>query len=210
MQDNQVAERSTAPIHRNTAKGGNRNPAGNQQETVPPVQVVEFLLGKEHFAIDLFDVKEVVEYTRITRLPNTPSYIKGIIDLRGEITTIIDLKEALAIAGEDVRSEEDPRIIVLDDQITLSKTGIMVDDVLSVSTFQRSQVDSSMAALHKENTQIIGIIKKKIRIKDRDSTELIIWIDVKQLLKSLEQGMKDISLTLDSIKSEVASREQDR
>jgi hypothetical protein len=67
-----------------------------------------------------------------------------------------------------------------------------------------------MAALHKENTQIIGIIKKKIRIKDRDSTELIIWIDVKQLLKSLEQGMKDISLTLDSIKSEVASREQDR
>jgi purine-binding chemotaxis protein CheW len=142
-------------------------------------------------------------------LPNTPSYIKGIIDLRGEITTIIDLKEALAIAGADVKSEEDSRIIVLDDQITLSKTGIMVDDVLSVSTFQRSQVDSSLAALHKENTQIIGIIKKKIRIKDRDSTELIIWIDVKQLLKALEQGMKDISLTLDKIKSEVASGEQD-
>ncbi len=209
MQDNQVAERSIAPLPRNAAKGGNRNPAGSQQEVVPPVQVVEFLLGKEHFAVDLFDVKEVVEYTRITRLPNTPSYIKGIIDLRGEITTIIDLKEALAIAGADVKSEEDSRIIVLDDQITLSKTGIMVDDVLSVSTFQRSQVDSSLAALHKENTQIIGIIKKKIRIKDRDSTELIIWIDVKQLLKALEQGMKDISLTLDKIKSEVASGEQD-
>ena len=174
------------------------------------MQVVEFLLGREHFAIDLFDVKEVVEYTRITRLPNSPSYIKGIIDLRGEITTIIDLKEALAIAGTEVRSEEDSRIIVLDDQITYSKTGIMVDDVLSVSTFQRSQVDSSLTALHKENNQIIGIIKKKIRVKDRDSTELIIWIDVKQLLKSLEQGMKDFSLTLDRIKSETSSMDQEK
>ena len=99
---------------------------------------------------------------------------------------------------------------MLDDQITYSKTGIMVDDVLSVSTFQRSQVDSSLTALHKENNQIIGIIKKKIRVKDRDSTELIIWIDVKQLLKSLEQGMKDFSLTLDRIKSETSSMDQEK
>ena len=56
------------------------------------IQIVEFVLGKESFAIDLFDVKEVVEYTTITKLPNVPAYIKGIIDLRGEITTIIDLK----------------------------------------------------------------------------------------------------------------------
>lgn len=205
MQHDQAGGSRTGTLPSPVAKGGARG----QQEVVPPVQVVEFLLGREHFAIDLFDVKEVVEYTRITRLPNSPSYIKGIIDLRGEITTIIDLKEALAIAGTEVKSEEDSRIIVLDDQITLSKTGIMVDDVLSVSTFQRSQVDSSLAALHKENNQIIGIIKKKIRIKDRDSTELIIWIDVKQLLKALEQGMKEISLTLDRIKSEAASTEQD-
>ena len=58
---------------------------------------MEFLLGKEHYAVDLFDVREVVEYTSITKLPNTPSYMKGIIDLRGEITTIIDLKERLNI-----------------------------------------------------------------------------------------------------------------
>src|SRR5208337_4325884 len=61
------------------------------------LQVVEFLLGRERYAVDLFDVREVVEYTSITKLPNTPSYMKGIIDLRGEITTIIDLKERLCI-----------------------------------------------------------------------------------------------------------------
>ena len=64
-----------------------------------PVQVVEFLLGREYFAIDLFDVREVVEYTHITHLPSAPEYIRGIIDLRGEITTIIDLKTTLKDAN---------------------------------------------------------------------------------------------------------------
>jgi purine-binding chemotaxis protein CheW len=153
------------------------------------VQVVEFLLGKEHFAIDLFDVKEVVEYTRITKLPNTPSYIKGIIDLRGEITTIIDLKDRLKIQDGQSRNEEDTRIIVLDDRITRSKIGISVDDVLSVSTFSMDQVDQSAASVHRDDGHIIGIIKKKVRIKDKDTTELVIWIDVKKLLSDIDQGV---------------------
>jgi purine-binding chemotaxis protein CheW len=162
------------------------------------VQVVEFLLGQEHFAIDLFDVREVVEYTRITRLPNAPLYIKGIIDLRGEITIIIDLKEALSIPDPENRTEEDSRIIVLDDKITTSKTGIMVDDVLSVSTYVESQVDSSLAGLHQENTPIIGIIKKKTLVKDRDGTELIIWIDIRHLLKAIEQGKGEFNFSIDT------------
>lgn len=154
--------------------------------TTGTVQVVEFLLGKEHFAIDLFDVKEVVEYTRITRLPNAPGYIRGIIDLRGEITTIIDLKEQLRIrGGADEVLEENSRIIVLDDAITSHKTGIMVDDVLSVSTFTREQVDTSTASINKGESHVIGIIRKSMRIRDKDVTELVIWIDIRQILDSV-------------------------
>jgi len=152
------------------------------------VQVVEFLLGKEHFAIDLFDVREVVEYTNITKLPNTPSYIKGIIDLRGEITTIIDLKQQMNIpAGGEVR-DEDCRIIVLDDRITKSKVGIMVDDVSSVSTFSLSQVDKTRVSTT-EDTTIIGIIKKKIKVKEKEVTELVIWIDIRYLLGSIHHTL---------------------
>ena len=61
------------------------------------IQVVEFILGDDIFAINLFDVKEIVEYTRIMPLPGREQFIKGIIDLRGEITTIIDLKEKMGI-----------------------------------------------------------------------------------------------------------------
>ena len=145
------------------------------------IQVVEFVLGDETFAIDLFEVREVVEYTRISALPNSPSYIKGIIDLRGEITTIIDLKARLNIIGSD-RAEEESRIIVLDDNITKKKVGIMVDDVLSVSTFETSQVDRTGAVDSDDDSCILGIIKKKSQAKDKEATDLVIWIDIKQLL----------------------------
>jgi purine-binding chemotaxis protein CheW len=149
-------------------------------------QVVEFLLGEDQFAINLFDVKEVVEYSRITRLPNSPSYIKGIIDLRGEITTIIDLKQQLAITAKSSTSEEDSRIIVLDDRLTNSKIGIMVDDVLTVSTYTADNVDET-ATSGDEGSHILGIIKKKSRDKEKELTRLIIWIDIKNLLKDMEQ-----------------------
>ncbi len=176
-QSGETLEKAAAVPEKGTGGGGHT------------LQVVEFLLGKEHFAIDLFDVKEVVEYTTITRLPNTPSYIKGIIDLRGEITTIVDLKQRMNISEESVQPEENCRIIVLDEKNTKSKIGIMVDDVLSVSTFDLKDVDTKSAAEIGEDVAILGIIKKSVREKDKDraENELIIWIDIKQLLKDIDQ-----------------------
>ncbi|MGA2105107.1 chemotaxis protein CheW [Methanoregula sp.] len=150
------------------------------------IQIVEFVLGKESFAIDLFDVKEVVEYTTITKLPNVPAYIKGIIDLRGEITTIIDLKHRLNITDSSQVAAESSRIIVLDNKITGTKLGILVDDVTSVSTFEAKQVDYTSASVSKEETAIIGIIKRKVKVKDKEKNELIIWIDIKQLLEDID------------------------
>jgi purine-binding chemotaxis protein CheW len=151
-------------------------------------QVVEFLLGREHYAIDLFDVREVVEYTTITQLPNTPTYMKGIIDLRGEITTIIDLKERLNIAGTSSQPIENSRIIVLDEKLTRAKTGILVDDVLAVSTFERDDIDSTSASGARDDAAILGIIKKRLKEKEQGRNELIIWIDIRHLLADIGEG----------------------
>jgi purine-binding chemotaxis protein CheW len=153
------------------------------------IQVVEFVLGSEHFAVDLFDVKEVVEYTTITKLPNVPSYVRGIIDLRGEITMIVDLKGRLNITEASMTSVDASRIIVLDDKIAKSKIGILVDDVTSVSTFENNQVDYTSASVSKEETSIIGIIKRKIKVKDKEINELIIWVDIKQLLSNIDSTL---------------------
>lgn len=146
------------------------------------IQVVEFVLGSEHFAIDLFDVKEVVEYTSITRLPNVPAYVRGIIDLRGEITTIVNLKQRLYVTDASKTAPETSRIIVLDDRITRSKTGILVDDVTSVSTVEGNQVDYTSASVNRDNTGITGIIRRKVRINEKETNELIIWINIQKLL----------------------------
>jgi|SRR5271157_1714139 len=153
------------------------------------IQIVEFILGDEHFAMDLFDVKEVVEYTTITKLPNIRPYIRGIIDLRGEITTIIDLKQRLNINETSGGIKENSRIIVLDEKITNAKIGILVDDVTSVSTFSDDQVDRSSALIAKKDTAINGIIKRKLTDKDKKSNQLIIWIDIKQLLSDIEVSL---------------------
>jgi purine-binding chemotaxis protein CheW len=157
--------------------------SGSQTGRKGTIQVVEFVLGRESFAIDLFDVKEVVEYTTITKLPNVSRDVKGIIDLRGEITTIIDLKERLNITEASQFPVESSRIIVLDKTITKSKIGILVDDVSSVSTFEAGQVDYTSASVTNEDSSaILGIIKRKIRVKEKEKNELIIWIDIKKLL----------------------------
>ena len=166
-----------------------RLPKKPEEHVGGKLQVVEFLLGKEHYAVDLFDVREVVEYTTITQLPNTPSYMKGIIDLRGEITTIIDLKERLNIDEKSDQPVENSRIIVLDEKITKAKTGILVDDVLAVSTFERGDIDSTSASEGREDAAILGIIKKKIREKEQERHELIIWIDIRHLLRDVGEGL---------------------
>jgi purine-binding chemotaxis protein CheW len=162
------------------------DPAAAQNDLGTTIQVVEFVLGNEHFAIDLFEVREVVEYTTITKLPNVQPYVRGIIDLRGEITMIIDLKHRLNITDASTKSVESSRIIVLDDKITKSKIGILVDDVTSVSTFEGNQVDYTSASISHEDTSIIGIIKRKVKVKDKESNELIIWIDIKKLLDDVD------------------------
>ncbi len=149
------------------------------------LQIVEFLLGKEQYAVDLYDIREVVEYTAITKLPNTPSYMKGIIDLRGEIVTIMDLKDRLHIPQETEVDEETSRIIVLDEKITKARTGIMVDDVLSVSTFDAKDIESASSADMQDERAILGIIKKKVRDKEQERNELVIWIDIRHLVKNI-------------------------
>ena len=157
--------------------------AGAQKKTF---EVVVFTLENEQFAIDLFDVREVVEYTTITKLPNVPHYITGIMDLRGEITTIVDLRKRLSLHERQGDAGENSRIIVLDSTVTRIKTGILVDDVTSVSTFETSQVDYTSGAMNNEEDAILGIIRKNVRVRDRDTSELIIWLDIRKLIGDIE------------------------
>nr|WP_319537852.1 chemotaxis protein CheW [uncultured Methanospirillum sp.] len=155
----------------------------NKNSTDDEIQVVEFILGDNKFAINLFDVREIVESMRITPLPHTPSHIRGIIDLRGEITTVIDLKSLLKIQKSSTESQTDSRLIVLDSSLTAIKTGILVDDVSSVMTVSMKDIDQSHT--DDEDAHILGIIKKSLDNTNDSRRELVIWLDIKALLDNV-------------------------
>lgn len=147
------------------------------------VQVVEFILGKDKFAVNLFDVREIVESFKITPLPHAAAHIKGIIDLRGEITQVIDLKSLLQIPQKTSEGSVDTRFIVLDENVSSTKTGILVDDVTSVLTVPASDIDQT-SYNGDDSSYILGIIKQSSGDQASTRKELIIWIDIKTLLRN--------------------------
>jgi len=151
------------------------------------LQVVEFILGMKLFAIDLFDTKEVINQPDITPLPDAPQYIKGIIDLRGVITTIVDLKSLMNITT-DATKDHKSRIIILDSAISHKIIGVLVDDVLSVSTYPDDKVDRSESDRSGAKTRL-GIIRKTSKDGDKEGSDLIILVDIQEIVKRIESSL---------------------
>ncbi len=143
-------------------------------------QVVVFKLSDEIYAIDIFDVREIVEEKKITKIPNVPEYIDGILDLRGEITTVVNLKKLLNIPEKDGRTKG--KIIVIDADKDVGTVGFIVDTVLSVTEVESIEPLSAIAstsAISLDESYIKGIIKGKER--------LIILLDVDAILKKVSK-----------------------
>lgn len=148
------------------------------------VDVVEFQLGKEHYALDIKIAREIVEMMPITPLPRAPSYLAGIINLRGEITNIIDLRDLLGLP--DSGESENRKIVVLMPEVAGgSNVGIIVDDVHSVISIREDQIERINDSI---TSSISSYIKAIIKIGDaeRAKTEsLIIWLDVQKVINDL-------------------------
>ncbi len=157
--------------------------------------VVEFEIGHEKYALDINLAREIVEMMPITPIPRSPQYLCGIMNLRGEITNIININTILGVPDVDIRAGK--KIIVLSADATGGENiGIIVDDVQSVISVHDNQVEqlgggiSSLSSAH-----IKGIIKtaesKTIEKKGEKTTKnLIIWIDMLRLLQDLVQMKK--------------------
>jgi purine-binding chemotaxis protein CheW len=164
---------------------GNIKAQSGKEAKEDEVQVVEFIIGEDKFAVNLFDVREIVEASKITPLPHAPSHVRGIIDLRGEITTIIDLRQLLRIKAAKDASTADLRFIVMDDTVSSQKTGIVVDEVTSVLTVSVKDIDQATNGGADDGGHILGVIKKEVGERGESRKELIIWIDVRELISNV-------------------------
>lgn len=149
------------------------------------VDVVEFVLGGERYALDIQLAREIVEMIPITPIPRAPPYISGVINLRGEITNIMNLNTLLGLPNRDVRDNQ--KIIVLvPDAASGSNVGIIVDEVTSVLQVAETDIEHLGEGLSSEVSSFVkGIIKLKGDGSDKKSTGLIIWIDMKKVLEDV-------------------------
>lgn len=101
------------------------------------IQLVSFKLADEEFGVDILQVQEINRLVEITKVPKTPDFVEGVINLRGKVIPVVDLRKRFELEKND--SNADTRIIVVD--IDNSIMGMIVDEVsevlrLSVSTIE--------------------------------------------------------------------------
>ena len=101
-------------------------------------QIVSFKLGKEIFGVRVSQVCEIGKVQNITRIPKMPDYIEGVMNLRGQITTVIDLKKRFGIDGNGKGVTTASRIIVA--EIGDTQIGIIVDEVEDVMRVPRQSI----------------------------------------------------------------------
>lgn len=148
----------------------------------PVLQWVTFRLEGESYGINVMQVQEVLRYTEIAPVPGAPSYVLGIINLRGNVVTIIDTRNRFGLPPASV--SDDTRIVVI--EAGKYVVGILVDSVAEVVYLRQSEIETPPNISKDDNSKFIqGVCKK--------NDDLLILVDLDKLLSSEEwQDMEDL------------------
>ncbi|HWQ67564.1 MAG TPA: chemotaxis protein CheW [Methanospirillum sp.] len=190
IKKNQVLENDNQELRQKSRSSGRWS--GAERGGSEQIDIVEFELSGERYAIDITMVREVVEMLPITPLPKTPPYVVGIINLRGEVTHIIDLAMLLGEQGRKERMGQ--KIIIIPSDVTKGEhVGIIVDNVQSVTEVQGRSVTSLGEDINAQiKTHIKGIIKLsrddilEKHTEDSQNINLVIWLDMVKILHDLQ------------------------
>ncbi|NLK43493.1 MAG: purine-binding chemotaxis protein CheW [Tissierellia bacterium] len=135
-------------------------------------QYVVFKLGKSEFGIDIMNVKEIGPYEEAVSLPNTPSFIEGVINYRGKVIPVINLIKRLGLGEKNIT--KDTRIIVI--TLNEKEVGFIVDEASQTIRVSDEQIDPAPSF-------ISGVDKRYISgVGKLDDKRLLILIDLEKVL----------------------------
>lgn len=155
-----------------------------RKETVREHQLVVFTLASESYGINVGAVREIIRMQSVTRVPGAPSYVEGVINLRGKIIPMVDLRKRFGL--EATERNNNSRIVVVESQG--QHVGIIVDAVTEVLRISNDVVEEVSSTIAGESAQCLMGIGK---LKDR----LIVMLDIDGLLSQSE-----VSTTLSEIR----------
>ena len=147
-----------------------------RDETKADAQVTQwgtFRLGEEIYGIDVMRIREVLRFTEITPVPGAPYYVLGIINLRGNVVTVIDTRTRFSLQRAEVDNNSRIVIVEVDKQVV----GMLVDSVDEVTYIKSSEIEKAPNVGNEETAKFItGVCNK--------NDELLILIDLERMIDS--------------------------
>ncbi len=151
-------------------------------------QIVSFRLANEEYGVDIMRVQEIILLGQITKMPEVPDFICGLINLRGHVIPIVDLRKRFSLASDE--DSEHTRIIVVNvEGKTIGMVVDAVNEVLRINVDQVEPPPSSIAGI--DHTYIRGLVKFE--------EKLLILLNIENILSADEQskisGAEEASMT---------------
>ncbi|MBI4804131.1 MAG: chemotaxis protein CheW [Desulfovibrio sp.] len=139
------------------------------------MQLVTFSIGEEEFGVDILKVQEIIRMMEITKVPRAPEFVEGVINLRGKVIPIIDLRRRFGLSARG--HDKHTRIIVI--EINNMIVGFVVDSVSEVLRIPSSTVEPPPPVVSGMESEYISGVGK---LEDR----LLILLDLDRLLSREE------------------------
>jgi purine-binding chemotaxis protein CheW len=156
----------------------------NKDAAQSPREFLSFVLGEAHYCIDILKVQEIRTYEAPTRIANTPAFIKGVMNLRGNIVPIIDLRVKFSLPEQ--RLDEQTVVIVLN--IAKRTVGVVVDgvsDVIAVGAADIKPAPELSSGLDTRYIQGLATV----------GGQMMILVDIERLMTSRDMAIVDEAAT---------------
>ena len=151
-------------------------------------QLVIFKIAGEEFGVDINEVKEIIRWEDVTRIPNTESYIKGVINLRGSIVVVNDLAMKLGLPSKDV--DDDTRILVV--EVNDSTVGMVVDSATEVLHIEGEKVQDApemiTSGIDQNYIDGVGVLDEKRLLTLLDLSKVMVSTDYEKILQAQQAG----------------------
>lgn len=143
-------------------------------------EYLTFILGTEAYGLEILKVQEIRGYDAVTQIANTPDFLKGVVNLRGKIVPIVDLRIKFHLGKVEYCEFTVVIILSLKDRMV----GIIVDGVSDVMSLQDDQIGDVPSLVTSIDTKyIVGLATVE--------TKMIILVDIEQLMSSQEMALLD-------------------
>jgi purine-binding chemotaxis protein CheW len=169
------------------------NKETDQEEKEKLMQLVGFVIGREMFGVDILMVQEIIRETPITPIPNAPDFIEGVINLRGNIIPVIDLRRRLNLRNADA---PDGNIWIMILNVEGRVTGFIVDSVTQVLKVPGNSIkpppDIVVSGLHSQ--YITGVCRIDQRLLILLDFDRILRVDEIKKLREINPAAREMRM----------------